>query len=267
MVRIRKVPFAVRPDDVGLVVLDKLLHLRQVHAARPFAHRPWSDGLVLEKVFRIVRIRVLEKRVVEAASESRSLHRRSKLARKVASRPERYCVVICGFGTWPKREAVMVLRGKDCVLRPRLLEKRGPCDRIEVLGLEPGGKVRIRCAAIVLRMMRDEVLVALQKTAVVPFGVASIHAGLACRRIRGYGIRSPVYEDSELGILPPLRNRPRVDRLPVRLILRRRGYRKRGQRRKQEILTHSSPLSAQRMMRKNPDAPTRTVPPPAKCAA
>ena len=103
------VPLTVRPDDVRLVLLGELLELRQVDAPVPLLDRPrLRRGLAVTDA-RIVRVRILEHREVEAAPEARCAHRGAELLRKVASRTHRDGVVVGLLGRRPERIAVVVL--------------------------------------------------------------------------------------------------------------------------------------------------------------
>ncbi len=183
------------------------------------------------------RVVPLEQRVIEAELHRCSLHRRLQFADEVAPRPGIHTVPraakgLVGVLVRPEAETVMMFARQDDVactgLRKQLRPRRG----IEVLRLEQIAElvvteVRAIHARVIIRNCRRlRVAVAgtglVLKPVLVPFLVRS-H-----RRPRRHGVRPPMDEDAELRIPEPLRNGPRVERFPRRLVFLSRGGGKDG---------------------------------------
>ena len=207
----RIVPLAVGPDDFRPVAHDKFLELRKVDLLDEFA----DVVLVAE------RMPPFEKRIVEAHVEPRRAHGLRQFAAEVPLRPGHPRVEVRRIRGRPEGESVMVLRREHHVLSARAAEESGPCGGVEVHRREVRREISVGLAGMVLCMVRGERGILLFPTlwVGVVFGVALVDAVRVVRRERRNGIHAPVYEYAELGVLPPLRTRPRIQRIPIRLVL------------------------------------------------
>ena len=113
----------------------------------------------------------------------------------------------------------MVLGGQHHVLRAGAAEEVRPCRRVEILRREVRREVVVRLVRIALRVVLHGLGAVLPALGVgVVLRIAVVNAILAAGRERRNGVNAPVDEYAELGVLPPLRTWPSVERFPVGVI-------------------------------------------------
>ena len=216
-------PLAVAPQDVRVVAVDQLAHLRQhvvadvvLHRRRTRVRHRRTGVRVGHRPAGVRRVVPLVERVVEAGLELAVLPCRvEQVTGQVTLRAEVDRVAAADLAV-PQRHALVVLRGQHEVLRTGVVEQLHPFLRVVLLRL-PLADERVvrRVLAVGVPVVVVRRRVPLVHVVPVPLGVR------AARAPGGHRVRTPVDEDAELRVVEPLRHRVRVQRLRRRLVVGR----------------------------------------------
>ena len=196
----RRLPVTIRPDDLGLVPVDEVVELGHGLARHEGVRRPvcGAVGIVLSII-------PLKKTMVYPEMHSSVARCVCELANDVAHGADVHAVPVERSRRRPHAEAFVMLRRRHNVARAGGGEELRPLRCVKKGRVEARGVVRVGEGGALGRGDEGDDVGVFRRNPIVlePFPVE-----------RGHAEDGEVYEDTHLGIAPPLRQRARVERRP-----------------------------------------------------